>query len=567
MKYTSLKNDIVNILHSSDFNLDLKFYDKDGNTTLDIDEATWGYINNENMMIEFMTEENPVIYLWKDKKNVDNKMKNIIQRIRELSILNGVSVQIRVYNNLDQRKIYNLIKSSIITNTKDNEEMNESITNEKNPLLEAFKSVVLVAKNTKKPSDFYMSEEIQSKNSENIFKEIISEIKNLQNLKNINLNESLNKLMTSSSLSDIQNIINNMPSETLNKLTESVSDIKNISNFVKQKYLNNIPFNENKNKNIFVLENVKVYKANIKNNRENLINAYNKLIAVSENAKSGIDLLKEIKHHKILETYNVSKKDLLDLWLAKNHKPIKQQSAYIIENYMGEKIAFSDKLSYGIKTIAQYINNGGNKDSQICKNIVLETIKYNQISSFIVEYKDNFSVRKYIPKFKNIFKETINKLNSTDSNFNSTLFESFEDNIDYSEQLKKLINESGVEHPALKYIAIEEAKKDFYSTKILNENKDKDIKILTKELKHYSSISSVISNYIIENKLNIKPLTESVNKNNIVEVASNLYETLSNDLNKVTTPISSALFNIIHTNKKLIDSKIDFMNTLIKYCN
>lgn len=567
MKYTSLKNDIVNILHSSDFNLDLKFYDKDGNTTLDIDEATWGYINNENMMIEFMTEENPVVYLWKDKKNVDNKMKNIIQRIRELSILNGVSVQIRVYNNLDQRKIYNLIKSSIITNTKDNEEMNESITNEKNPLLEAFKSIVLVAKNTKKPSDFYMSEEIQSKNSENIFKEIISEIKNLQNLKNINLNESLNKLMTSSSLSDIQNIINNIPSETLNKLTESVSDIKNISNFVKQKYLNNIPFNENKNKNIFVLENVKVYKANIKNNRENLINAYNKLIAVSENAKSGIDLLKEIKHHKILETYNVSKKDLLDLWLAKNHKPIKQQSAYIIENYMGEKIAFSDKLSYGIKTIAQYINNGGNKDSQICKNIVLETIKYNQISSFIVEYKDNFSVRKYIPKFKNIFKETINKLNSTDSNFNSTLFESFEDNIDYSEQLKKLINESGIEHPALKYIAIEEAKKDFYSTKILNENKDKDIKILTKELKHYSSISSVISNYIIENKLNIKPLTESVNKNNIVEVASNLYETLSNDLNKVTTPISSALFNIIHTNKKLIDSKIDFMNTLIKYCN
>lgn len=567
MKYTSLKNDIINILHSSDFNLDLKFYDKDGNTTLDVDEATWGYINNENMMIEFMTEENPVIYLWKDKKNVDNKMKNIIQRIRELSILNGVSVQIRVYNNLDQRKIYNLIKSSIITNTKDKEEMNESVINDENTLLEAFKSIVSIAKNTKKSSDFYMSEEIQSQNSEKIFKEIISEVKNLQNLKSLNLSESLNKLMTSSSLYDIKTIINNLPKNILYKLNESANDIKNISNFVKQKYLNNVPFSEHKNKNIFVLENVKVYKANIKNNRENLINAYNKLISVSENAKSGIDLLKEIKHHKILETYNVSKKDLLDLWLAKNHKPIKQQSAYIIENYMGEKIAFSDKLSYGIKTLAQYINNGGNKDTQICKNIVLETIKYNQISSFIIEYKDNFSIRKYIPKFKNIFKETIEKLNSANYNFNSKLFESFEDNIDYSEQLKKLITESGIEHPALKYIAIEEAKKEYFSSKILNESKDKDIKILSNELKHYSSISSVISNYIIENKLNIKPLTETVTKNNIIEVASNLYESLSNNLNKVSTPVSSALFNIIHTNKKLIETKIDFMNTLIKYCN
>ena len=73
MKYTSLKNDIVNILHSSDFNLSLKFYDEDGNTTLDIDDAVWGYIHNENMMIEFMTEDNPVIYLWKDKKMLMKK--------------------------------------------------------------------------------------------------------------------------------------------------------------------------------------------------------------------------------------------------------------------------------------------------------------------------------------------------------------------------------------------------------------------------------------------------------------------------------------------------------------
>lgn len=565
MKYTSLKNDIINILHSSDSNLDLKFYNKDGNTTLTIDDATWGYINNENMMIEFMTEENPVIYLWKDKNNLNNKMKNIIQRIRELSILNGVSVQIRVYNNLDQRKIYNLIKSSIITNKKEEENMNESFNNNQEALIEAFKYIIQSSKNTKKPSDFYMSEEIKLQNNENILKEMISEIKNLKSLKSLKLDETLNPLLTVSSLSDITNIVNNIPSNILESLNKHSVDIKNIGSFVKQKYLNNVPFSNDKPKNLFVLENVKVYMANIKNNKEDLINAYNKLITVAENSKSGIDLLKEIKHHKILETYNVSKKDLLDLWLSKNHSPIKQKRAYIIENYMGEKIAFNENLTFGINAIAHYINSGGTKDSLICKNIVLETIKYNHISSFIVEYKDNINVRKYIPEFKEIFKSTINKLNNND--FNTELFESVEESYDYSSQLEKLNNEIGVEHPALKYLAMENAKKEYNSTKILNEEKDTDIQILSKELKHYTPISSVISNYIIENKLNIKNvITESVNKNNINDIASSLYNSLQNNLNKITIPVSSALFNIVHTNKKLTESKIDFINTLLKYC-
>ena len=39
MKYTSLKNDIVNILHSSDYDLILKFYDEDGRNTLDTEKS------------------------------------------------------------------------------------------------------------------------------------------------------------------------------------------------------------------------------------------------------------------------------------------------------------------------------------------------------------------------------------------------------------------------------------------------------------------------------------------------------------------------------------------------
>ena len=69
-----------------------------------------------------MDEENPILYFWKNRDTLDDGFKNIIQRIRELSILNGISVQIRVYDNLDQRKIYNLIKSSIETKAQQKEE-------------------------------------------------------------------------------------------------------------------------------------------------------------------------------------------------------------------------------------------------------------------------------------------------------------------------------------------------------------------------------------------------------------------------------------------------------------
>ena len=117
MKYTSLKNDIVNILHSSDYDLILKFYDEDGRNTLDTEKSEWCYISNYNIMVKFMNDENSVIQLWKDKNTLDENMKHIIQRIRELSGLNGVQVQIRIYDDLNQRKIYNLIKRDIIKRT------------------------------------------------------------------------------------------------------------------------------------------------------------------------------------------------------------------------------------------------------------------------------------------------------------------------------------------------------------------------------------------------------------------------------------------------------------------
>ena len=166
MKYTSLQQDIVNILSSSDNDLQLKLYDKDGNTTINSEDASWAYIFNKNIMIEFMDDENPILCFWKGRDNFDDKFKGIIQRIRELAILNGVSVQIRVYDNLDQRKIYNLIKSSIETKAKaaqEEEEMVESVNYDN--LVEAFTKIISSAKAANKPSDFYLSEEMKTQNT------------------------------------------------------------------------------------------------------------------------------------------------------------------------------------------------------------------------------------------------------------------------------------------------------------------------------------------------------------------------------------------------------------------
>lgn len=564
MKYTSLQTDIINILRSSDNELQLKLYDKDGKTTINSEDAVWAYIFKENIMIEFMNDDKPVICFWKDKKNLDSKFKHIIQRIRELSILNGVTVQIRVYDNLNQRKIYNLIKNSIATTAKQNEEkekMTES-ANPYQPLLEAFKTIISTAKLTKRPSDFYLSEEMKSQQTASILKTMLSEISHLKSLSRLNLTESFNKLMTATNLNDVSSILESLDERTLNKLLEASSSIKNVATFIKQQYENNVDFNSSTN-NILVLENVKVYEAKIKNNRENLVNAYNKLLQVSEGAYSGIKLLKAIKSNKILETYNVSKKDLLEFWLNGDHKPIEEKTAFVIEDYSGDKVAFNNKLSAGINALANFFNNGGSKDSQICKNIVSETIKYNQISDFILEYKDSYSKRGLIPLFKKIFRNCAGRLNEAKTNYSNALFESIDTSVRYKEFELKLQEQYGISHPALKYLAIEEAKQYYEKERLLNEEKDIDMKVLCNELKHYSNIASVISSKIIDDGIKLS-LNES-DKNNLTNIAKISYNNICNKVDKVSTVISSALFNIIHNKKKLSESKENFLKTLIKY--
>lgn len=566
MKYTSLKNDIVNILHSSDYDLYLKFYDEYGRNTLDTEKSEWCYISNYNIMIKFMNDENSVIQIWKDKNTLDENMKHIIQRIRELSGLNGVQVQIRIYDDLNQRKIYNLIKNDILKQ-RENEDMDESVNNDDKVLIETLYNIVNTAKDTKRPSDFYISEAMQLENTRKIFSEIIKEISYLNAFKNTSISETLKPLMSLKTLDEVKEFSKSIKNSEIIK--ENANNIKNIASFVKKEYLNNGDFIVSKPRTLFVLENVKVYTAKEKNNRENLINAYNQLLSFTQNATKGTDIIREIRNNKICETFNVSRKELVDLWLSRtNNLKIEPKKVFVVENYKGEKVIFNEAMKNGIKALAQYINNGGSRDDIICKNIMLETVKYNQISDFIKTYQDNYKVRKFLPKFKNIFSENANKLSSAYLNFNKELFESVEEEIDYTSQYQKLCKDMGVEHPAIKYLAIENAKKDAEYCSVLMEQTLSDETILTEGLKPYiqnpftlyNIVKTIMDNQIILNKT----LVESVNDSNIKSVATNLYNKICFEDNIVLMPIASSLFNIMHT-KNLNESKITYLNTLIKY--
>nr|DAF56731.1 MAG TPA: hypothetical protein [Myoviridae sp. ctWb16] len=566
MKYTSLKNDIVNILHSSDYDLYLKFYDENGRNTLDTEKSEWCYISNYNIMIKFMNDENSVIQIWKDKNTLDENMKHIIQRIRELSGLNGVQVQIRIYDDLNQRKIYNLIKNDILKQ-RESEDMDESVNNDDKVLIETLYNIVNTAKDTKRPSDFYISEAMQLENTRKIFSEIIKEISYLNAFKNTSISETLKPLMSLKTLDEVKEFSKSIKNSEIIK--ENANNIKNIASFVKKEYLNNGDFIVSKPRTLFVLENVKVYTAKEKNNRENLINAYNQLLSFTQNATKGTDIIREIRNNKICETFNVSRKELVDLWLSRtNNLKIEPKKVFVVENYKGEKVIFNEAMKNGIKALAQYINNGGSRDDIICKNIMLETVKYNQISDFIKTYQDNYKVRKFLPKFKNIFSENANKLSSAYLNFNKELFESVEEEIDYTSQYQKLCKDMGVEHPAIKYLAIENAKKDAEYCSVLMEQTLSDETILTEGLKPYiqnpftlyNIVKTIMDNQIILNKT----LVESVNDSNIKSVATNLYNKICFEDNIVLMPIASSLFNIMHT-KNLNESKITYLNTLIKY--
>ena len=561
MKYTNLKNDIVNILHSEDYELYLKFYDENGNTTLNIDESIWCYIHNYNIMIKFMDENNKTLLILKDNKSLNNNFKEIIQRLREICILNGISVQIKTYDNLNQRKLYNFIKNDILQKKQD-KKMNESYN--KNKLIESFYNMINVAKNTKKNSDFYLCEEIKNNNSQMILKEMIEEINSYYNFKDLDLKNNLKQLLTCQSLDEIKSFTESLDNKICDVLYENIETINNSISFVKNEYINNIDLNNtSKNKTLLILENVKVYPLQETTNKDNLIKAYNELIKESHNIKSDTDIIRVIRNKKICESYNVSRNELIDMWLSHDCKQIEPKRVFVFETSTGEKIIFNSSIKCGLKILAEHINNGGTKDDTLCNDIINETIKYNSILSFLNEYKDSFKLKDYNLKFRKMLKDSYNKLQSNNLNC------FYSENINYDNELSIILETLGINHMALKYIAIEEAKQNMLYSKILIENNINDMNILTKELKLYTKSLSELQN-LVENimKHNIKlteQLNETFNKKDFSNILNNIYNQFCFENDNQKLIIASSLFNIIHSKTRLNENKLKYVETLIKY--
>ncbi len=560
MKYTNLKKDIVNILHSDEYDLYLKFYNEDGNTTLDPNEADWCYIHNYNIMIKFMDDNNPILLIMKDNSKLNDYFKNIVQRLREFCILNGVSVQLKTYDNLNQKKLYTFIKNNIIQK-KQEKNMNESY--DRNILVETFYNMLNTSKNTKRKSDFYLSEDIHTSISQSLLLEMIQELNSYYNFKDLNISSLLQDILICKNLNEVKSFVNSLENNTANRLIENVDIIENIIKFVKNEYINNISFNPNKPKSIMVLENVKVYPIKQLNKKENLINAYNELINESDNIKSDTDIIRIIRNKNICENYNVSRSDLLNMWLENNTKKIEPKRAFVFETTSGEKIVFNDIVKNALIPLSEHINNNGDKDDSISKEIINESIKYNHILSFLNEHHNSFSLKELNIRFKKMLKESSNKLKSK----NLSLFCS--ENIDYQNEFEILCETVGFFHPALKYIAIENTKQNLIYSKILFENNMNDLNLLTKELKPFTKSLSELQNLvesIMKKEIKINgQLNESLDRKNIVNKCSEIYKELcfENDNNK--SKIASALFNIIHTKYRLNENKIKFIQTLIKY--
>lgn len=554
MEYTSLNNDILSILHSSDYDYELKMYDEEGNTTLDSDDIKWLYIKNKNIMIEMPSTEEPTLCFWKETGSEDKDMIKIIQRVREISVLNGVKVEIRTYNNLDRRKIYNIIKTSIAKEGG----MMESTEKDVSKALYELSNIVA---NTKRPSDFYINESMASQNKRAFINDIITSVTNIDILNNKPIVKLLSMTMMESSYKTIKNITKAFETkqpEEYKLLKENVENIESIGSFVKQRYLKNIGISRTPHV-IKMFENVMVYPVKTKMDKENLIKAYNHLVSVCEGAKTGTDLLRVIRNNKLCETYKVSKNDLLDMWLSKSvNETIEPKTLLVFENVDGNRITYSIDMKTSYKQLAEQFNKNGFKEDDVTNNIINETLKLNGIMDLVENYYYNTSIRKYASLLKEMYIKCVKSINSGKSSEIKT--------IDYSKELALLEGKVGFKHPGLKYIAMYEAKINDEKTMAQTVEKIKDEKILREGLSMvmpYGKTKDIARSIIKSNLCKVKDLKE--NKEDKLSAVKCLFDNIYSTNVEAKNTVNDCLFLISASPKKYTKDRQKFVETLKKY--
>lgn len=560
MKYTSLKKDIISILHSSDYEFKLKIYDDDGNLTSEPEDSQWIYIENENIMLEFATEEDPVNNIWKEQGDISTTFEKVIQRIREKSILSGVSVQISLYNELNRRKIYNLIKNSI--DKKKEEDMNESVIKSVSKTLYELSNTI---HNTKRSSDNYISESMYGLNKMNFINDVINSVICLESLNDHRIKSLLNKTLLESSYKSIEKIVRVFESKystLFNNITSNISNIENLGKFMKQRYLNNYD-SKSTPKTLLVMENVKVYPIKTKNDMTNLTKAYNHLLSVSKDAKSGTDILLAIKRNNICETYSISKNDLLDMWLSNStSKPIKPKTLLVFENVKGETKTFNMDILASMHAMASHFNKNNLSEDVVIKNIVNETIKLNNLNDLIENYSYKNEVKKHAKTISSLIKECLENLN----NYKENLSESKDNTLDYSKELAVLESSFGFTHPALKFIAIENSKFNKQRmSKILNESVE-DLVTLRKGLLITNNIDNAcaIADSIIKEKLIAKKQIKE-SKTDKLSLAKSLLEHIDSVNSKTVDAIKENLFVIINSPSKFNKERDNYIRTIKKF--
>lgn len=339
MKYNTFRNDVVSILHSAEYELNLQFFDKDENVTLNINDIKWIYIKNYNIMIEIKIDEdvnNYSLSIWKNNDSLTPDLNKIFKQLRHLTTINGIDMEIKVFNNLDKTKIYNMVKKEI----SKEETISENIQ---------LKKILDITNSIKDASDFYLTEQLSQGKKDIIYKVLEETIKGTYTNNSSNLFKDI----------DIHALCDDMKNKhsvkELSKyhLSETQrNELEIISKYVKNCFSNSfIPEYKETYK---VLPNMRIYKEISTKNINNLTEAYNQLLKITNGVENANQIYFALRKHKICETYNVSRSELLNLWLSRDEQnPIKPVEMVVVEHSNGTKDIFTDSISSVLEKIVQ----------------------------------------------------------------------------------------------------------------------------------------------------------------------------------------------------------------------
>ncbi len=208
------------------------------------------------------------------------------------------------------------------------------------------------------------------RNKKELMESIINLSSGIDSLNEKKIQSLLSSIMMESSFNRIKSLVESLDKDCLKVLSENINSLNNVVSFAKDRYLNNREVTR-KPHTLLVTENVIVYPIKTKLDKENMVKAYNHLISVCEGAKTGTDILRMIKKHRICETYKVSKEGLMDMWLSKTvDTEIKPQTLIVFESVDGNTFTFNTEVKPSVKLLAEHFGKGGKADDSITQNII-----------------------------------------------------------------------------------------------------------------------------------------------------------------------------------------------------